>query len=79
MLPSWYRPRKPLVTEIIRKVAKRNGVTVAALRGRDRTPFMCDCRREVIAEARLYGYGWCAISRRLNRDHSTIMHLAGVV
>ena len=75
MLPSWYRPERPLITQIMARAAKRNGVTVTALRSRDRSTFMSDVRREVVREARLCGYGWCAIGRRLGRDHKTIMDL----
>ena len=63
----------------IERSARTFGVTVDAILSPNRRRENVDARAVVCYVARLLGYSYVAIGKRLDRDHSTVMHACGRV
>lgn len=66
------------LTAICRPFARLHGVTVSAMRGRDRSPHIRTARNEAVAACVAAGFSTPVVGRFFDgRDHATILHLIG--
>ena len=63
--------------EILEKVAADTGVDIDALRGPDRTGWVCRARRLAAQKLAALEMGPTDIGRVLKRNHSTVLYLLG--
>lgn len=68
--------REP-IADIFKRVAAKNGVALAVLRGRSRTVLVNAIRREAVIAATEAGFSSTEIGRYCDRDHSTILWILG--
>lgn len=74
---AWNRAKVPLdLVAIIGVASVRFGASIPAIRGESRARDIVDVRRAIVLEAQRAGFNWTTIGRALNRDRTTVMHLA---
>lgn len=64
---------------IAERVAVRHGITFAELVGPMKAPHLVDVRRAAVGEMMAAGFSSAQIGRALNRDSSSIRHLASQI
>lgn len=62
---------------LIREFAVANRRTVSEITGPSRTHDLTVLRRDLIAQLYTEGFSASAIGRRMNRDHTTLLHHLG--
>lgn len=69
-------PLLPLrgIRKIAWDISNEFDLTLAELRGRARSTYICNARFEAFARARALGYSTTAIGTFFHRDHTTVMH-----
>ena len=76
-LPSAAPPDVPSATpaQVLSKVAKDFGLTLAQLRGRGTTKWVVRARVEASFQLRALGLSLSEVGLQLDRDHTTILYL----
>lgn len=74
----YHQPNPILPLRGMRRIAweitNEFGLTLAELRGRGRSGFLCNARFEAFARCRALGYSTPEIGRFFNRDHTSVMY-----
>jgi hypothetical protein len=76
-LPDGDQPEP--IDGVIERSARTFGVTVADILSPSRVRANVDARAVVCYASRLLGYSFVAIGKRIDRDHSTVIHAYGRV